>query len=91
MHRDGAVGTAAAFKPVAAVQWTERTLLVLDAAASALRVLETAKGDVSTLTGGRGDGHLDGQINVARFNSPREPALALFRSCFYESFHCRLP
>ena len=56
--------------PVAAVSWGDRQLVVLDSAANALRSVNSATGAVSTLLGGRGAGHLDGNLNNAKLNAP---------------------
>eukprot|EP00966_Prymnesium_polylepis_P043226 1003744-Prymnesium_polylepis.1 len=56
--------------PLAATSLNERRLLVLDEANSALRMVETAKGEVTTLLGGRSVGHADGILNVAKLKAP---------------------
>ena len=51
--------------------WNEKRLLVLDAGESALRLVETASGEVMTMVGGRTAGHVDGILNTAKLNGPR--------------------
>ncbi|KAL1512226.1 hypothetical protein AB1Y20_005488 [Prymnesium parvum] len=58
-------------QPVQSVSLSERRLLILDAGDSTLRVVDTAKGEVSTITGSRGVGHADGVLNMSKFSQPQ--------------------
>ena len=57
--------------PVAALWWSETHLLVADAPGNALRLVNSATGAVSTMIGGRGAGHADGNLNISKLSAPR--------------------
>lgn len=68
---DGAIASARFMDPRAVSVGPGGRIVVAETSTSAIRLLDTQQGAVSTLAGGMGGGDVDGPAASARFNDPR--------------------